>query len=206
MYLNGGRYRKGRKLHNQGLSWKYGQVFCTVCPQIIKQPRCMVEHCDTQKHIKNLKESKTIDGKSLVHQTITKIDEKKKCGSISGKLKEYRCDSLLAAAQAYTPITEINDLGECFLEKYTGHTLGNRGDLVNMCARPVLDTIIERLRFIISGDASFDEYSITFDGTPSFAEAEAITICFVTKEYHVVELLVKCSLFKKNPILHSLKK
>ena len=68
---------------------------------------------------------------------------------------------------------------------------------MNMCAKPVLDAIIDRLRFIIGGDTSFDEYSITFDGTPSFAEAEAIIIRFVTKEYHVVELLVKCSLFEE---------
>ena len=112
-------------------------------------------------------------------------------------MKEYRYDALLAAAQANTPIKEIIDLGESWLEKYTGLTLGNRGDLVNMCASAVLDTIIERLCYIIGSDASFDEYSITFDGTPSFAEAEAITIHFVTKEYHVVELLVKCSLFEK---------
>ena len=67
MYLNGGRYGKGRNLHDQGFKWKDGEVFCAVCPQIIKQPRCMVEHCDTQKHVKNFRASKVSEGKSLVH-------------------------------------------------------------------------------------------------------------------------------------------
>ena len=78
------------------------------------------------------------------------------------------------ASHVSTLITDIIDLGEYWVHKYSKHTLGNRSDLVKMCLKPVLDTVIDRLRFIISGDASFDEYSITFDGTPSFAGAEAI--------------------------------
>ena len=43
----------------------------------------------------------------------------------------------------------------------------------------------------------FDEYSVTFDGTRSFTEAEAIVICCITKRWEVIEVLVRCSLFKK---------
>ena len=197
MYLKGGRDGKGKKLDNQGFEWNNGKVLCKVCIQCIKQPRCMSEHSDTQKHIENLRKCKAVDGKSLLCQSTTKIDATKKCGSISNEAKEYRCQAMLAAAHANTTITEIIDLDKQWVQSYSNRKLGGRNDLVNMCAKPVLDTIIERLRFIISGDSSFDEYSITFDGTPSFAEAEAITLRFVTKEYHVVELLVKCSLFEE---------
>ena len=43
---------------------------------------------------------------------------------------------------------------------------------------------------------SYQEFSVSFDGTPTFAEAEAIIIRVVTRDYHIVELLVKCNLFK----------
>ena len=49
----------------------------------------------------------------------------------------------------------------------------------------------------ILNKGSFSEFSITFDGTPAFAEAEAVIIRVVTKDYHILELLVKCNLFSK---------
>ena len=66
----------------------------------------------------------------------------------------------------------------------------------------VLVTITGDIRNVIK-KGSFIEYSITFDGTPAFAEAEAeafaeafaeaeaVIICVVTKDYHILELLVK---------------
>ena len=59
----------------------------------------------------------------------------------------------------------------------------------------VLATINDDMRSIIL-KGSFIEFSITFDGTPAFAEAEAVIIRVVTKDYHILELLVKCNLFK----------
>ena len=40
-------------------------------------------------------------------------------------------------------------------------------------------------------------YSVTFDGTPAFAEAEAVIIRVVTMNFEILELLVKCNLFKQ---------
>ena len=40
----------------------------------------------------------------------------------------------------------------------------------------------------------FDEFSITFDGTQSLAEAEAIVIQIVTMEWDILELVVHISL------------
>lgn len=88
-------------------------------------------------------------------------------------------------------------LGRYCFNAYAGYSLGNCGDLVNMCSASLLVSLLDRVRCIACGDEAFNEYSITFDGTPSFAEAEAIVLRFVTKDYNVIELLVKCSLFKK---------
>ena len=57
-------------------------------------------------------------------------------------------------------------------------------------------TLIGDIKDVLN-KGSFREFSISFDGTPAFAEAEAIIIRVVTKDYHILELLVKCNLFKK---------
>ena len=59
----------------------------------------------------------------------------------------------------------------------------------------VMNTLIDDIRNVV-GKGSFAEFSLTFDGTPAFAEAEAIIIRVVTRDYHIVELLVKCTLFR----------
>ena len=61
----------------------------------------------------------------------------------------------------------------------------------------VLGTIIEDIQDIVN-KGSFREFSITFGETPAFAEAVAVVIRVVIKDYHILELLVKCNLFKKN--------
>ena len=47
-----------------------------------------------------------------------------------------------------------------------------------------------RIRQILSGNGVYDESGVTFDGTPSFEEAEAIVVRAVTKDWEVIELLV----------------
>ena len=67
------------------------------------------------------------------------------------------------------------------MEEYSSYTLGSETDIVNAFAKPVLTTLIERISSILCCGGCFDEYSITFDGTPSFAKAEAVVIRCVTK-------------------------
>ena len=47
------------------------------------------------------------------------------------------------------------------------------------------------IKYLICG------FSITFDGTPAFVEADVVIIRVITKDYHILELLVKCNLFSK---------
>ena len=60
----------------------------------------------------------------------------------------------------------------------------------------IMTTLREDIRMILS-KGSYTEFSLTFDGTPAFAEAEAVIIRVVTKEFKILELLVRCNLFKK---------
>ena len=59
----------------------------------------------------------------------------------------------------------------------------------------VMDTLTEDIRLVLQ-KCCYREFSITFDGTPAFAEAEAVIIRVVTTDFEVLELLVKCNLFK----------
>jgi len=53
----------------------------------------------------------------------------------------------------------------------------------------------QELKAVIS--ECFPEFGIIFDGTPSFAEAEAVKIRLVRKDFVVIELLIKLSCFKR---------
>ena len=53
-----------------------------------------------------------------------------------------------------------------------------------------------RIRQILSGNGVYDESGVTFDGTPSFEEAEAIVVRAVTKDWEVIELLFRCGLYE----------
>ena len=47
-----------------------------------------------------------------------------------------------------------------------------------------------RIRQILSGNGVYDEFGVTFDGTPSFKEAEAIVVWAATKDWEDIELIV----------------
>ena len=59
----------------------------------------------------------------------------------------------------------------------------------------VMKTLVKDIQRVLHY-CTYIEFSITFDGTPAFAEAEAIIIRVVTHDYKILELLVKCNLFK----------
>ena len=52
------------------------------------------------------------------------------------------------------------------------------------------------IRQILSGNRVYDEFGVTFDITPSFEEAEAIVVRAVTKDWEVIELLVRCGMYE----------
>ena len=54
--------------------------------------------------------------------------------------------------------------------------------MISLSAGHLLKTPMLRIRQIISGYECFDEYGVTFDGTPYFSEEEAIILRILTKD------------------------
>ena len=133
---------------------------------------------------------------AVCQTALENFDSTKKLGTLAPKVQEYRCSAIIAAAKSNTPISEIVEIGRSWVDKYSGYSLGSRTDIVTAFSKPILNSLIQRIRSILCGGGCFPEYSVIFDGTPSFAEAEAVVIRCVTKNWEVIELLVRCSLFK----------
>lgn len=77
-------------------------------------------------------------------------------------------------------------LGESWVKDDAGCTLESGTDLTNALTESVLDTLIEHISSILCGGGYFNEFCVTFDGFPSFAEAKTIVICCVTKKWQVI--------------------
>ena len=68
-------------------------------------------------------------------------------------------------------------------------------DLVCSYISMVMTTLISDIRRVLN-NGSYQIFLVTFNETPAFVEAKAIIIRVVTRDYHIVELLIKCNLFK----------
>ena len=77
-----------------------------------------------------------------------------------------------------------------WVDEYAGWTFGDPTDAGSLSSTPLLATLMLRIRQILSGNGVYDECGVTFDGTPSFEEAEAIVVRDVTKDWGVIEPLV----------------
>ena len=67
-------------------------------------------------------------------------------------------------------------------------------NLVKDYAQPTLSNLIDNFRSILR--QSFPEFSLSLDGTPSFAEAECMLVRYVTKKFQILELVATVGLFK----------
>ena len=57
--------------------------------------------------------------------------------------------------------------------------------------------MIERLRKIANSSLTHSTFSIIFNTTPSFTEAEAVMCRFITMDYNIIELLARYNLYEK---------
>ena len=101
---------------------------------------------------------------------------------------------MIAAANGNVPFKAIKHFAD-WANPYANISVGHTTDLVRNYIGMIVATIKEDIRNLLS-EGCHAEFSLTFDGTPAFAEAEAIIIRVVTKDYKILELLVKCNLFK----------
>ena len=192
--LNGGKQRRRKSLKGQGFKWEDGALWCTLCNERFRQSRSMSRHCEIKDHCVKVERKKK--GDKILHQRSLKyVDTMQEGMTVGDKEKEYRCGSLIAAANGNVPFKAIKYFSD-WATPYTNMTVGHTTDLTRNYIGMIMATIKEDTRKILN-DGSYPEFSLTFDGTPAFAEAEAIIIRVVTKEYKILELLVKCNLFKE---------
>ena len=98
-------------------------------------------------------------------------------------MQGYRFKALLAASK-YNVLTEgIAGLCKDWVDEFAGCTFGDPTDAVSLASTPLLATLMLRIRQILSGNGVYDEFGVTFDGTPSFEEAEVIVVRAVTKDW-----------------------
>ena len=105
-------------------------------------------------------------------------------------MKAYRFKALNATAK-YNVLTEGTAVFcKDWFDEYAGCTFGYPTDVVSLAYTTLLATLMLRIRKILSGNRVYDEFGVTFDGTLSFEEAEAIVVRAVTNDWEVIELLV----------------
>ena len=87
------------------------------------------------------------------------------------------CFKALITAVKYNVSTEgIAGLCKDWVDEYSGCTFGDPTDVVSLASTTLLDTLMLRIQQILSGNGVYDEFGVTFDGTPSFEQAEAIVV------------------------------
>ena len=150
-------------------------------------------HIKDPNHIQ-LYQKKNEGHRNLQQRSLTHGDSTIRGMSLSREEKEYRCGSLIAAANGNAPLKCIKYFAD-WSNQYAKMTVCNEKDLIRSYISMVMTTLVEDIRKVVN-QGSFKEFSLTFDGTPAFAEAEAVIIRVVTRDYNIVELPVKCNLFK----------
>ena len=149
-----------------------------------------------QKNVEALKESKQSQP-SLFQTYSTWQNENNALGErISEETHTFRLDLTYTLCATNTPINKATTL-KPFMNKYTDFQIGastSLADYFPAIRQYCLDIVKEAI-----GD-SYKEYSVTIDGTPSFAEAEAIKIRLVPRDFRPpVEFVIRIRLLKKSP-------
>ena len=116
--------------------------------------------------------------------------------AMSDKEKVYRMSLIKAVVKAIISLSSLDDLRD-FLDMYSkpGLSVGERSALAKNYAAPVRDALIGELRQLVC--LCYSDYSISLDGTPSFAEAECVILRMVTKDLKIVEVVARVALFQK---------
>ena len=197
--LNGGARIKHSSCKGHSLEWQDGTVFCKVCGHTrITQLKNMHRRIISITHIEKLAQAQNSkvplyqDGLNLVDPHAMGAHQDQDTPTLA-----YRMKAMIAAGLHNIPVANVTALAEDWVNEYAHETLGNAGDFVALTAPALRAAIIERIRDIVGGLGCFDEFAVKFDGTPSFAEVEAVVIRFVTKDWNIIEILVRCGLYGK---------
>jgi hypothetical protein len=181
-------------LSSKDFTWSGGAVYCSYCNNRIRNARHIIQHAKGKKHVK--KKAKAMSGldKRCITQSIHAVTKACPNACSDDREKHYRMTALKTISIANISAGSLEDMRP-FIEKNSkpGLLLGDTSNLVRDYAEPTLDTIVSDIRSLL--DKSFPEFGLSLDGTPSFAEAECIIIRFVTKNFVIMELVVRVGLF-----------
>ncbi len=83
------------------------------------------------------------------------------------------------------------------IEGWSGHTAGSRRQLNDFW--DIHHKLWEDHLKKFLAEGIFDQFAIIVDGTPSFAAAEAFKLRAVSKEWEIVEVLLRVTLLAKGP-------
>ena len=114
---------------------------------------------------------------------------------IADEEKVHRLSALKAVAGTNISAATFGEL-TAWIDSYSGPGLqvGDVKNLIRDYAETTLDSIINNIR--LTQRNTFTEYSLSMDGTPSFAHAECIIVRFVSRSFDIYELVVRVGLFK----------
>ena len=173
--------------------WTNEKINCIVCSgKPISHYKHIEQHVETKIHERNKAKLELLGTASsqikmqarLVH-TVIRYDE-----------KVYRMETLKVKAKAQLSMNCLEEM-RSWIDLYSkpGCSIGNPRDVVRNYAKPLRQVLMNEMKDIFF--KCHPEYSISLDGTPSFAEAECIIIRIVTKHLQILELVVRIALFKE---------
>ena len=113
-------------------------------------------------------------------------------------VKTFRHKTVMLAADMNVALNKIHTKGKPYIESWANETMGSRMDLCN--AWPLLEQMeVKKNKLLLS--LCYPQFSLTSDGTPSFAEFEAFRIrCIRRDTWEIVNPLVGCYELLKSPI------
>ena len=116
----------------------------------------------------------------------------------TAEVKAHRMEALKQIARANISVEAFQEISP-WIDSISkeGLSLGYAKDLTREYAKLLLENQIEEM-ILLFKNKCFENYSTIFDGTPSFADAEAIILRMVTKDYRIIQVVVRVALFDKS--------
>ena len=182
---------------NQGLVLQRGQVYCQVCCKAQKTER-LGEHLATAKHRNQLPDF--LAKQNARQASLVEMVDRRAANGLQGQTldratHQYRRD-VYAAILASPGISLRAFQGmKWMMDLHTGKDLGEVRDYSRNYLNEFKEDVVKHLKSIFAG--SFEQIATIIDGTPSFANAEAIIVRSVRKkDWQLLELLVRVELFQ----------
>jgi hypothetical protein len=179
-----------------------GSLWCSLCNTAIGEKRKTSQHFASAKHQKKFQADDATQKSSVIRrqQTVTQLQKQQEerglsVQTISLECKRYRMEALRQCYYANMSFGMLNRF-KLFADERAapGLTIGSALDLPRTVGSALYEEEMQKLRDIMS--KCFPQFGTISDGTPVGAEAEAVKIRMVTRDFQIIEVLVSVNLFK----------